>query len=458
MFVERDPDSRVADLEMQPRGSVGAGILANFEHHVAARSELDGIADEVGQDLLETDRIAGDSGGDCGVDVEQELQPFLLRLQSQRLEQGAHQIADRERDGFELQLARLDLREVQDVVEDRQQGIGRRLDGDEVIALLRRQLGVEGELCHADDAVHGCADLVAHVGEELALGPARFHRLVARRDEIRVRGAQLRGANLDRLLELLLVPLELPVPLLNLAEHLVEPAHQLADLVAAALLDPQIVPVVAGHDARDLGEPQQWRGNHPLQKPPDDECDADCTDQREGDDSPEPDRALSHFREVGFDDHHADHIVLERDRPGHEQVVAAERMPRFLPAQDVDAHRGRRRHSIEIPVVAGEERAVEQEDGGRRDVCVDRNGAERFAGAAGITERDRRGAVVADDMGQEANVAAEPLTRARDVVSHDQRAGDDHGRGAGRHTDRGQFFRQRKVPEPLIKAGHRVGP
>ena len=34
------------------------------------------------------------------------------------------------------------------------------------------KLGVEGQLGHADDAVHRRADLVAHVGEKLALGPA----------------------------------------------------------------------------------------------------------------------------------------------------------------------------------------------------------------------------------------------------------------------------------------------
>ena len=42
----------------------------------------------------------------------------------------------------------------------------------EILALLGRQLGVEQQLGHADDAVHRRADLVAHVGQELALGPA----------------------------------------------------------------------------------------------------------------------------------------------------------------------------------------------------------------------------------------------------------------------------------------------
>ena len=39
----------------------------------------------------------------------------------------------------------------------------------QVLALLGGEVGVEHELGHADDAVHRRADLVAHVGQELAL-------------------------------------------------------------------------------------------------------------------------------------------------------------------------------------------------------------------------------------------------------------------------------------------------
>ena len=39
-------------------------------------------------------------------------------------------------------------------------------------ALLRVERGVLQQLGHAEDAVHRRADLVAHVGQELALGPA----------------------------------------------------------------------------------------------------------------------------------------------------------------------------------------------------------------------------------------------------------------------------------------------
>ena len=48
---------------------------------------------------------------------------------------------------------------------------GRRLDQAQVLALLRGERGVQGQVGHAEDAVHGRADLVAHVGQEHALGP-----------------------------------------------------------------------------------------------------------------------------------------------------------------------------------------------------------------------------------------------------------------------------------------------
>ena len=46
----------------------------------------------------------------------------------------------------------------------------------EILALLTGKVGVQGQLGHADDAVHGRADLVAHVGQEFALGPVGFLR------------------------------------------------------------------------------------------------------------------------------------------------------------------------------------------------------------------------------------------------------------------------------------------
>ena len=172
--------------------------------------------------------------GTAGSTSNSELQPLLIRLEGQRLEHVAHQIAHRERDGFELQLARLDLREVEDVVEDRQQRVGRRLDGRRGSRAAARDSSVS--------RASSVMPMTPFIGVRISWLMLARNSLLARLasialsradDEIRVRGAQLRGARLDGLLELLLVPQQLPVPLLNLAEHLVEPAHQLADLVAA---------------------------------------------------------------------------------------------------------------------------------------------------------------------------------------------------------------------------------
>ena len=71
---------------------------------------------------------------------------------------------------LELDLAGLDLREVEDVVDDREQGVARRPDGLGVVALLLVERGVEQQPAHPDDRVHRRADLVAHRGQERALG------------------------------------------------------------------------------------------------------------------------------------------------------------------------------------------------------------------------------------------------------------------------------------------------
>ena len=112
-------------------------------------------------------RASGTSGGD----VVRQLQLLLCRPRRQRLQRVAQGVAQIEIDRLQLELAGFDLREVQDVVEQPQQRIGRLLHQVQVLALLGRQLGVEQQFGHADDAVHRRADFVAHVGQEFALGP-----------------------------------------------------------------------------------------------------------------------------------------------------------------------------------------------------------------------------------------------------------------------------------------------
>ena len=79
---------------------------------------------------------------------------------------------DRERLEVQLHLARLDLRQVQDVVDQGEQVLARpenplvRLD---LVLLAERPRVLEEHLGDADDGVHRRPQLVAHVGEELRL-------------------------------------------------------------------------------------------------------------------------------------------------------------------------------------------------------------------------------------------------------------------------------------------------
>ena len=80
----------------------------------------------------------------------------------------------------EHELAGVDLREIEDVVDDGEQRVARLDDDVGEHLLLRRQLGFCQQLGHAEHAVHRRADLVAHIGEEFGLGAVGEHRLALR--------------------------------------------------------------------------------------------------------------------------------------------------------------------------------------------------------------------------------------------------------------------------------------
>jgi hypothetical protein len=152
---------------------------------------------------------------------------------------------------------RLDLREIEDVVEDGEQDVGRVPDRFEVASLLGFERTVEHEIGHTDDAIHGRTDLVAHVRQELALGAAAFHGLVASGLEPAVRVAELDRPGQNGLFEIGVLGVQLLVAALNLGQHAVEPFDQFANLVSAVSLGPEVVAIVPGNLTSDGGQLQQ---------------------------------------------------------------------------------------------------------------------------------------------------------------------------------------------------------
>ena len=193
-------------LKCSLRAALDARLLAHVDEHVAVLGELDRVADQVGQHLLQPRRIADRRRparrGRCRRSARA---PSGARASASGLSASAIDRAQRERHRLELELARLDLREVEDVVEDRQQRIGR----------ARRSS--RQSRCSAVSSLSSASSvmpMMPFIGVRISWLMLARNSLLARlasialsraEDELLIGGTQLRGADVDRPLEAVLV-------------------------------------------------------------------------------------------------------------------------------------------------------------------------------------------------------------------------------------------------------------
>ena len=179
---------------------------------------------------------------DVRCELERELDAVLDRAFTHHDDASFEGLAQREAGDLELDLPGLDLRQVEHVVDQREQVVARGQDVVEVLLLLLVDLAEHAlpqHLREADDRVQRRPQLVRHVGEELALVPAGR--------------------------------LQLSVQSLQLLVHEVDVRRQRAELVSIRHIEP------AGEVARgDLGEPRLRA--------------LDRTDQRPREDQPQTER------------------------------------------------------------------------------------------------------------------------------------------------------------------------
>ena len=135
--------------------------------HLAAFSELDGVAHHVGEDLADPSRVPLVPVLLHPVSGADKLQPLLLGAESERDGEVFHQGAEVKVEQLQVELARLNLGEIQDVVDDLEQGLGATFNGPGSPLLFVVQRTVQQQIGHADDAIHRRTDLVAHVSQEL---------------------------------------------------------------------------------------------------------------------------------------------------------------------------------------------------------------------------------------------------------------------------------------------------
>ena len=80
-----------------------------FKPDFAALGELDGVVDEVGQDLTEAKRVAEQLLGNRGSDMDQELEPLIVRLLGRERGDRADHLVELEIGGLDVELAGLNL-------------------------------------------------------------------------------------------------------------------------------------------------------------------------------------------------------------------------------------------------------------------------------------------------------------------------------------------------------------
>ena len=206
--------------------------------HFTALRELDGVPYQIDQHLTQASRIAHERIGNVRSNPAGELEALCIRARRQQSNGILDDVAERERDLFERQLPRLDLREIENVVDERQKRLARLLDGVQIVALFLGEGGAERQVGHADDRVHRGPDLVAHVGEELALGDRRLLRPPLGALELTLR---------------LLRVCDIPRHRMNQAEILVGDGLPLEPLVAAVGTPIAIVELRQLHVVHDRG-------------------------------------------------------------------------------------------------------------------------------------------------------------------------------------------------------------
>ncbi len=168
----RHADAGVAHTEQQ-----ALAVQPGLERDQPPLRELDGIGQEIHQHLGQAQGIADTGSGQVGILLHTEIQ--TLRIGPVR-DHGDGLVEDRRgREGLPLndQTARLDLREIQDVVDDAQQQLTGIQDAAEDFPGFSPFVLPVAYLGQAQDRVQGGADLVAHVGEELAADPGQPLRL-----------------------------------------------------------------------------------------------------------------------------------------------------------------------------------------------------------------------------------------------------------------------------------------
>src|SRR5690606_19755839 len=116
--VWRESDAGITNGDTHPRLAVLSGWNGiHGEVHFAFAGEFHGIAEQVDQHLPQAHGISDDPGWEGWVDPRHEFESLFARAARHQVERALDGFAQGERLPLELELVGLDLREIENVVE-----------------------------------------------------------------------------------------------------------------------------------------------------------------------------------------------------------------------------------------------------------------------------------------------------------------------------------------------------
>ncbi len=144
-------------------------VQGDLHNHFALQGEFDCVACEIGQYLPEPPRVSPQERRDLRLNQAGHFQIFFMGAYGQHVGHVFQGHAEIKVKGLCFKLPGLYLGKIEDVVDDCEQRIRALFDGSRKLALFRVQFRIEQQTRHADNAVHRGPDLVAHIGQKLAL-------------------------------------------------------------------------------------------------------------------------------------------------------------------------------------------------------------------------------------------------------------------------------------------------
>jgi hypothetical protein len=195
LVLARDADAGVdhVDREQRPALPLG-GEQLEAHRDPAVLGELDGVAGEVHEDLVQPRGIGVDRLGDRAAQAHLHAELLLERPRAEQRHDVGQDAQRRARHAVDRELARLDAREVEDVVDDREQMVTVPPHGQErrirALGAARARRLVDQLVGEPEDRRQRRPDLVAHVRQELRLGAVGRQRGVARLVRRRTREVQ----------------------------------------------------------------------------------------------------------------------------------------------------------------------------------------------------------------------------------------------------------------------------